>query len=425
MHATEPQVAATTLEPAGAPRRVVRRLVAPVVAVAALVLAASAASGGPATEQATAAAVAAPQILDAVQGARAQFAGGALPLAADPYGAVTSLGTPYADRIVLSGWAADPSTTAALRIDVAVDGVVRGGGSTLTGGAFDLVIPAPAGSVTACAVARNVGPGVDTQLGCRDLRPPPLSGGYAWMGTEPRGHPLRFDPCTTVTIAYNPAGGPAWGRAELDTAVAELRAATGLDLRVTTTTEPVALGRPLVDLLRYGATWSPILVGYSSPDLISSLAGGVAGLGGPSSAWGPDGRVSVSGIVILDGPQAAGLPTGWGGQATLAKLIAHELGHVLGLAHVNDTAQIMNPIIPTRPGSLGAGDRAGLVHLGNGSACRRRPAIPNTATVAAAATGDVTTASDTGGDPVATDGAPEVVVAPDGLPELAEHIEIG
>jgi hypothetical protein len=417
MNGTVPHDAAT-LEPTDASRRGVLRLVAPLVALAALVLAASAAAGGPATEQATAATAGVPQILDAVQGARAQFGGGALPLAADPYGAVTSLGTPYADRIVLSGWAADPSTTSALRIDVAVDGVVRGGGSTLSGGAFDLTVPAPAGSVTACAVARNVGPGADTQLGCRDLRPPPLSGGYAWMGTEPRGHPLRFDPCTPVTIAYNPGGGPAWGRAELDTAVAELRAATGLDLRVTTTTEPVALGRPLVDLLRYGATWSPILVGYSSPDLISALAGGVAGLGGPSTAWGPDGRVSVTGIVIIDGPQAAGLPTGWGGQATLAKLLLHELGHVLGLSHVNDTAQIMNPVIPTRPGSLGAGDRAGLPHLGSWSACRRQPAVPNTATVTAAATtGDVTAASDAAGT--------EVVLAPDGQPEFAEHIEIG
>jgi hypothetical protein len=427
MEGTELQDVAVLATP-DASRRRAKRLLAPLLALAALAGATLAASGSLATAPAGAVASASvastPDVHTAVQGTRNQFANGALPEAADPYGTIWTLGSPYVDRIVLSGWSMDPSTTGAVRVDVAVDGVVTGGGSTGTGGYFDLIVPAPAGAVTACAIARNVGPGTDVQIGCRDLRPPPLSGGYGWMSTEPRGHPLRFDPCTTVTIAYNPAGGPAWGRSELDAAVAELRAASGLDLRVTTTSEPAAFGRPLVDLLRYGNTFSPILLGYSTPDLISSLAGGVAGLGGPSSAWGPDGRVSVSGIVIIDGPQAATLPTGWGAQATLAKLLAHELGHVLGLGHVNDTAQLMNPVIPSRAGSLGAGDRTGLAYLGTGSACRRRPPVPNAAVVAAATIGEVDAAGDVtaaGEDVVATDGS---ALAPDGLPEFTEHLTI-
>jgi hypothetical protein len=354
------------------------------------------------------------QILTAVQGRRDQFANGALPAPADPYGAVWTLGTPYTDRIVLTGWALDPSTTAALRVDVAIDGVVRGGGSTGAGGWYDLTVPAPTGATTACVIARNNGPGTDIELGCRDLRPPPLPGGYAWIGTEPRGHPLRFDPCTAVTIAYNPTGGPSWGRSELDAAVAELRSATGFAIQVTSTSEPAAFGRPLVDLTRYGARWSPILLGYSNPDLISARAGGVAGLGGPSSAWGPDGRVSVTGIVILDGPQAAGLPTGWGTGPTLAKLIAHELGHVLGLSHVNDTAQLMNPVIPNRAGSLGTGDRTGLGYLGATRGCRRMPPLPAAAEVNAASIDEPT--------PDPTTSSP---LAPDSLPPVVEHLEVG
>ncbi|MBT8474900.1 MAG: matrixin family metalloprotease [Alphaproteobacteria bacterium] len=39
----------------------------------------------------------------------------------------------------------------------------------------------------------------------------------------------------------------------------------------------------------------------------------------------------------------------------------HEVGHVLGLEHVNDTSEIMNPVISTN--TLGDGDIAGIIEL--------------------------------------------------------------
>lgn len=57
-------------------------------------------------------------------------------------------------------------------------------------------------------------------------------------------------------------------------------------------------------------------------------------------------------------------------------VIMHELGHVLGAAHVTDPAQLMfggertpspgGPSGPLFAGQLGAGDRAGLAALGKG-----------------------------------------------------------
>lgn len=305
-----------------------------------------------------------------------------------PAGALETMGVQYADRVVLSGWATDESApTQGVTVDVVVDGTVtasvvaeRARGDVGAHG-FDLAAPAPAGSRQVCVIARDIGVGEDTTLGCRSLAAP-SGGGYTFMATEARGHPVRFDPCRRIPIVFNPAGGPSWAAAELDAAVAQLRSATGLDLVVEgTTTEPATTTRTSTDVARYGPRWSPILVGFSSPSLLSALNGGVVGLGGPVAVTGPDGRVTVTGLVVIDGPQVLGLAIGWDG-ASLRKVFAHELGHVVGLGHSPDPTQLLAPVIPARPGAYGSGDLAGLQWLGAAQGCRRVPAPPGTAATA-------------------------------------------
>jgi hypothetical protein len=80
------------------------------------------------------------------------------------------------------------------------------------------------------------------------------------------------------------------------------------------------------------------------------------------------------GFVVLDVAHAAATLPGFGAGRTRGDLLLHELGHVVGLAHVQDPAQLMYPVIRTRNWSgWRAGDRAGLVRLGRARGCIGAP----------------------------------------------------
>jgi hypothetical protein len=121
---------------------------------------------------------------------------------------------------------------------------------------------------------------------------------------------------------------------------------------------------------RYGKRWAPVLIAWSTPAETPGLAGDVAGLGGSGYAQAPGQPlvplVLAAGQVSLDAPDLAAISAGRpDGAAEVRAIIMLELGHVLGLNHVNDPAQLMfaenNGVM-----DFAAGDRAGLALLGSG-----------------------------------------------------------
>jgi len=72
-----------------------------------------------------------------------------------------------------------------------------------------------------------------------------------------------------------------------------------------------------------------------------------------------------SGTVILDADDIERLMSAEGGDAIAQAVVHHELGHVVGLGHVDDESELMHPQ-NTHLTEWGPGDLEGLAVVGDG-----------------------------------------------------------
>lgn len=178
----------------------------------------------------------------------------------------------------------------------------------------------------------------------RPWSPPPgfvQPAGWSFFGGG-----ATYVPCSTVAWRYDRSAEPAASagmRAEIEAGLARLAAETGLAFAETT--DP-ARARLTFD-------WGDLTARYPG-------AGEAAGIGGrrggqgfvtfSTTHWWPTDQWPGFGVVTQpDGSYAIG--RGW--------LVVHETMHALGLDHVDDATQVMNPIAGLYS-DLGAGDRDGL-----------------------------------------------------------------
>ena len=193
------------------------------------------------------------------------------------------------------------------------------------------------------------------------------AGSYAFLAHQPddRSQPVGYDPCSRIKLRINPASGPADGVSMVRRAMREVEQATGLRFDYQGTTDarpkwenasvPVIFGRPRT---------VPVLVSWATEDEVGELAGNVAGVGGSLPLEDGDRTRFVTGGVTLDADVFAEGDGTARGRRELFAIVLHELGHLVGLAHVHDPHELMNE---DNLGLLdfGPGDRAGLARVGS------------------------------------------------------------
>jgi len=232
------------------------------------------------------------------------------------------------------------------------------------------LLPAGATRVT----ARTDVPPVPADAAAAPLgKPPPPpagGGGFAFLHTRlGSDQPVACDPCRPVHWVMRPGGAPDLGQKLLEESFAKLSAATGLTFVYDgSTSERPGETRELVQVDRYGDRWAPVLVAWSNAQESPALAGEVSGFAGPAVEE-DGGPHLVSGVVVLDAPQLTDARGGANGFA--ASTILHEIGHVVGLAHVGDPGQLMYESARAQT-TYAAGDLRGLAALGRGP-CSTRP----------------------------------------------------
>jgi hypothetical protein len=194
-----------------------------------------------------------------------------------------------------------------------------------------------------------------------EVHPAQRSSAYAILEEDAAGDPVTYDPCEPVHYVVNPDGAPADYADFVGPAVSAAQDATGLRfVDDGTSTESWASRQ------RGGRSEEPVLIAFVDRLEGDDVTVDTVGLGGSTS-------VKVDGLV---GPHYLGgaiaLKRSWFAEhsahhdtALEQAVVMHELGHVLGLDHVDDRGELMYPSTGARL-TYGPGDLAGLAVLGAG-----------------------------------------------------------
>jgi hypothetical protein len=191
---------------------------------------------------------------------------------------------------------------------------------------------------------------------------------YAFLLTRDDGSPVLWDPCRPVAVVVQADGAPDGGVDIVASALEDLSAATGLQLVMEgRTAEAPDPDRRAHQPDRYGDRWAPVLVAWADEATYPALRGDRVGVATPVAVdpAGPAPARYVTGSVVLEASWFDAAVATPEGRSDATGVLKHELGHLVGLDHVDDPLLLMSPVYHSLP-DWSAGDRAGLAAAGAG-----------------------------------------------------------
>lgn len=204
-----------------------------------------------------------------------------------------------------------------------------------------------------------------------------VGGGFEFLNSGVNGQSPMWDPCRPIYWVVNRANEPEGARAELKAAFSQVSKLTGLKFEYAgETEEKFVIERPSENstYLEFNSPWNPVLVQYlpdrqwnkASQEIFGESGEDIAGFAGPDSEWARglvERLVYVSGRVVLSTSSIETMFE-YGRPDFVRALMLHELGHLVGLDHVENERELMDAdnYAVTQ---FGPGDRRGLSALGS------------------------------------------------------------
>ncbi len=183
---------------------------------------------------------------------------------------------------------------------------------------------------------------------------------HAWAplnGT--RARPVRWNPCAPIVYYVNPRRMPAYGMADLRESLRRVSMVSGLTFRY-------GGASSVVPTPSYKGPRGTVVIAWATPTeskgLLSPFA---AGVGGFTSRRGQ----IMSGALVINASYLRATESGFGKGSPHGLVLMHELGHVVGLDHVNEHLSMMHPAASLPAAVWGAGDIAGLQAVGRRAGC--------------------------------------------------------